>query len=42
MTNEESGPVTTTDEEQAPSAKCPVLSHTHMATGSMANSHWWP
>ncbi len=42
MTTEETGPVATTDEEQAPSAKCPVLSNTHTATGSMANSHWWP
>ncbi len=42
MTNEETGPVATTDEEQAPSAKCPVLSHTHTATGSTANQHWWP
>ncbi len=42
MSNEETGAVTTTDEEQAPAAKCPVLSHTHLATGSMANEHWWP
>jgi catalase-peroxidase len=42
MSNEETGPVTTTDEEQAPAARCPVLSHTHTATGSMANQHWWP
>jgi catalase-peroxidase len=42
MTNEDTGPVATTDEDQAPTAKCPVLSHTHAATGSMANQHWWP
>ncbi|MGZ4707241.1 MAG: catalase/peroxidase HPI [Acidimicrobiales bacterium] len=42
MTNEETGPVASTDEEQAPSAKCPVLSHTNTATGSTANQHWWP
>jgi catalase-peroxidase len=42
MSNEETGAVVTTDEEQAPSARCPVLSHTHTATGSMANQHWWP
>jgi catalase-peroxidase len=42
MSNEDTGPVVTTDEKDAPSAKCPVLSHTYMATGSMANAHWWP
>jgi len=43
MSNEEeTGAVVTTDEEDAPAAKCPVLSHTHSATGSMANQHWWP
>ena len=42
MSNEDTGAVTTTDEEDAPSAKCPVLSHSHTATGSMANQHWWP
>ena len=42
MTNEDFGPVTTTDEEDAPSAKCPVLDHSHTAKGSMANQHWWP
>ncbi len=40
MNPEESGPVTTTDEE--PSARCPVLGHSHSAMGSMANQHWWP
>ena len=42
MTDEETGPVVTTDEDQAPTAKCPVLSHTATATGSIANQHWWP
>ncbi len=42
MSDEETGPVATTDEEQAPAARCPVLSHAHTATGSMANQHWWP
>ena len=42
MSNEETGPVATTDEEQAPSARCPVLGHAHVATGSVANMHWWP
>jgi catalase-peroxidase len=42
MSHEETGAVTTTDEEVAPSAKCPVLSYTHSATGSISNQHWWP
>ncbi|MEX1043387.1 MAG: catalase/peroxidase HPI, partial [Acidimicrobiia bacterium] len=42
MTNEDTGAVTTTDEEDAPSAKCPVMGHAHSATGSSANQHWWP
>jgi catalase-peroxidase len=43
MTPEEStGAVTTTDEEEAPSARCPVMGHASVATGSMANQHWWP
>ncbi|WP_426570809.1 catalase/peroxidase HPI [Aquihabitans sp. McL0605] len=42
MANEETGPITTTDEEDAPSAKCPVMDHSHTATGSTANEHWWP
>ena len=45
MSNEDTGPVTTTDEgnaEDAPAARCPVLGHSHTATGSMANQHWWP
>ena len=42
MTNEDTDAVATTDETDAPAAKCPVLSHAHMATGSMANQQWWP
>ncbi len=42
MSNQETGPVTTTDEEQAPAMGCPVLHHSHSATGSMTNQHWWP
>jgi catalase-peroxidase len=42
MSTEEAGPVTTTPEEDAPSATCPVLTHRHSAMGTMANQHWWP
>jgi catalase-peroxidase len=42
MTNADTGAVATTDEKDAPAAKCPVLSHAHTAAGSMANQHWWP
>jgi catalase-peroxidase len=42
MSDETTGAVTTTDEEDAPSARCPVLHHNHNATGSTANQHWWP
>jgi len=42
MSNEDTGATATTSEEAAPGAKCPVLSHSHAATGSMANQHWWP
>ena len=42
MTNEDTGAVTTTDEEDAPSAKCPVLGHAQIARGATANQHWWP
>ena len=42
MSNEETGATATTSEDAAPSAKCPVLSHPHAATGSTANQHWWP
>ncbi len=42
MSNEEHGAVTTDEEEDVPSASCPVLHHSHAATGTMANQHWWP
>ncbi|MFP5330801.1 MAG: catalase/peroxidase HPI [Acidimicrobiia bacterium] len=42
MSNHDEGAVTTTDTEDAPAAKCPVLHNTHTATGSSANQHWWP
>ncbi|MGO8870174.1 MAG: peroxidase family protein, partial [Acidimicrobiales bacterium] len=42
MTTDDTGATVTTSEEAAPAAKCPVLSHTHSAVGSMANEHWWP
>ena len=42
MTNEDTGAVTTTEEQDAPSAKCPVLSHAQSAQGTMSNQHWWP
>jgi catalase-peroxidase len=42
MSKEDTGAVTTTSEEVAPSAKCPVMSHEYSATGSTANQHWWP
>ena len=42
MSNEEIGTATTTSEEHATSAKCPVLHNSHQSTGSMANPHWWP
>jgi len=41
MDNDDTGG-TTTPEEAAPAAKCPVMNHTHSAVGSMANEHWWP
>ena len=40
MTNEEHGPVTTSDDP--PAATCPVMSTAHQATGVTANQHWWP
>jgi catalase-peroxidase len=44
MTSEDTegtGAVTTTSEEEAPSASCPVFNHEQL-TGSIANQHWWP
>ena len=42
MSEQDTGAVTTTDEEDAPSARCPVLHHAHSGRGSTANQHWWP
>ena len=29
-------------DETSSTSKCPVMGHTQMASGSMANQHWWP
>ncbi len=42
MSNEDTGATATMSEEAAPSARCPVLNDPHVATGSIANLHWWP
>jgi catalase-peroxidase len=42
MTSDNAGATATTTEEEAPSARCPVMTHSHVATGSTANQHWWP
>ena len=42
MDDKGTGAITTTSEDAAPAARCPVLSHSQSATGSMANQHWWP
>ncbi|HTT90210.1 MAG TPA: catalase/peroxidase HPI [Acidimicrobiales bacterium] len=42
MSNEDTGATSTMSEEAAPAARCPVLNDPHVATGSMANQHWWP
>ena len=42
MSNEDTGATATMSEEAAPSARCPVLNDPHVATGSVANLHWWP
>ena len=42
MSTDDTGATATTSEEAAPAAKCPVMSHTQAAVGSMANEHWWP
>ncbi|MBX7158807.1 MAG: catalase/peroxidase HPI [Acidimicrobiia bacterium] len=42
MSEEAHGAVDTTAADDAPAARCPVLGHSHTATGSMANAHWWP
>ncbi len=42
MSNEDTGATATMSEEAAPSSRCPVLNDPHVATGSIANLHWWP
>jgi catalase-peroxidase len=42
MNNDDTGATATSSEEASPAARCPVISHTHAATGSMANQDWWP
>ena len=42
MSNDDTGATATMSEEAAPSARCPVLNDPHVATGSIANLHWWP
>jgi catalase-peroxidase len=42
MTNEDAGPIDTSEEKDAPSAGCPVMSPALSPSGSTANQHWWP
>jgi catalase-peroxidase len=42
MSNDDGGATATSSEETAPAARCPVMSHSQAASGSMANQHWWP
>jgi catalase-peroxidase len=42
MSSDNNGGAIVTDQNDAPAAKCPVLSHSHTAAGSMSNQHWWP
>ena len=42
MSKEDTGATSTTSEEAAPAARCPVMANAFDATGSMANEHWWP
>ena len=43
MSNEDTGATATMSEGAAPdAARCPVLTDPYVATGSMANQHWWP
>ena len=42
MTKEDIGAIDTTPPGVAPAARCPVLNDPYVATGSMANQHWWP
>jgi catalase-peroxidase len=42
MNNDDGGATATSSEEATPAARCPVLSHPQIASGSTANQHWWP
>jgi catalase (peroxidase I) len=42
MSSDNNGGAIVTDQNDAPAAKCPVLSNSHTAAGSMSNQHWWP
>jgi catalase-peroxidase len=42
MNDNDTGSTATSAEQATPSATCPVMSHSHAATGSLANEHWWP
>jgi catalase-peroxidase len=42
MNNEDTPTTTTMPGEVARGSKCPVLDDPFVATGSMANQHWWP
>jgi catalase-peroxidase len=42
LSNEDTGALTTSDEELSPSSRCPVFHDPATATGSTANQHWWP
>jgi catalase-peroxidase len=41
MSKEETS-ASTMSEQQTAAARCPVLTDPYVATGSMANQHWWP
>jgi catalase-peroxidase len=43
MSNQDTGATSTMSEGATPAAaRCPVLNDPYVATGSMANQHWWP
>src|SRR5580704_14961121 len=42
MNDNDTGSTATSAEQATPAATCPVMSHSHAATGSLANEHWWP
>ncbi len=42
MSQDDTGATSTTSEEAAPAARCPVMDNAFDATGSTANEHWWP